>query len=523
MDKYESLHKNTERYKKIKIILKKTFGYNSFKPYQYQIINNILDEKDVLAVMPTGYGKSLCFQIPPLITGELAIVISPLISLMEDQKMILEKLGIKCCCYNSSLSLRTKRDTENGLTQGKYQIMFITPESLVNSYKLIDSIYANQGICMVAIDEAHCLSSYGFDFRPKYRQILKIREYLVNVPILSVTATATQKVIDDIINVMNMKNCTLIKTSFDRPNLKIHVKLQSHNTHNEIIDIIKKSNGPCIVYCVTKLDTENMALTLNAAGISSKAYHSGLNNALRKNIQTEFMNGEYTCIAATIAFGMGINKSNIRTVIHYGCPQSIESYYQEIGRAGRDGLESNCFMFYKQKDFIIQQKFINDIKDLKYKTVRMNLLHVISKYVNLNTCRREYILNYFGEQSKKNNCNNCDNCVDEFKKINNNDELKLFQVLTTILDINANFNTAYGMSIITLILKGSTSKKLKNWMKNLTYYGAMKNLKLSDINNFIHQVIDMNYLEHYDVGDFIHVLKLTQNGIDFEKSYNCKK
>ena len=332
MDPYENQVKDTPRYKQAKKILKDKFGYQSFKPYQYQIIDNVLKCKDVLAIMPTGYGKSLCFQIIPLLTNEVAIVISPLIALMTDQKMILDKLGITSCCYNSTMGQKNKTEIEKDLVEGKYQIMYITPESLVNAGQLINKIYKTQGICMIAIDEAHCVSSYGFDFRPKYRDIVKLRSILENVPVMAVTATATDKVADDIKCVMKMSDCDTIKTSFDRPNLKIHVKLQSQNSMNEITQIIKDSSGPCIVYCLTKGDTESMAEKLTNAGIESRAYHAGLTKDDRTTIQEEFMEGSYTCICATIAFGMGINKSNIRVVIHFGCPQNIESYYQEIGR-----------------------------------------------------------------------------------------------------------------------------------------------------------------------------------------------
>ena len=365
MDDYEKKNQNTPEYKNAKKILKDKFGYNVFKQYQYQIIDTVIKCKDVLAVMPTGYGKSLCFQIIPLLTNEIAIVISPLIALMVDQKMILDKLGITSCCYNSSLTMKMKKQMESDLLEGKYQIMYITPESLVNPSvtRLIDQMYNLHGICMVAIDEAHCVSSYGFDFRPKYRDIVKIRQILDNVPIMAVTATATDKVAADIRKNLNMDGCTTIKTSFDRPNLMIHVKTQSQNTLDEIVQIIANSTGPCIMYCLTKADTETMAEKLIEAGIGARAYHAGLSKEERCEIQEQFMNDEYPCITATIAFGMGINKTDVRTVIHYGCPQNIESYYQEIGRAGRDGNNSDCYLFYKQKDFIIQQRFINEISE----------------------------------------------------------------------------------------------------------------------------------------------------------------
>jgi len=519
MDDYEKNAIGTDKYIKAKNILTKTFGHKTFKSYQYQIIDNIIECKDVLAVMPTGYGKSLCFQMPPLITNEVAIVLSPLIALMADQKMILDKLGMTSCCYNSTLSMKKKKEVEDGLISGEYQIMYITPESLVNSHALIDKIYSEQGICMIAIDEAHCLSSYGFDFRPKYREIVKIRKLLSNVPVLAVTATATDKVIDDIKILMQMNNCESIKTSFDRPNLMINVKLQSQNTFEQIANIIKISNGPAIVYCLTKADTESIAEKLTEIGIETRAYHAGLGREERETTQEEFMNGNYDCIAATIAFGMGINKADIRTVIHYGCPQNIESYYQEIGRAGRDGKDSNCYMFYKQKDFLIQNIFINEIKDPKYKIVRKILLNQISQYVNMSECRRKFILKYFGQDVTNITCKKCDNCTHIQKKVHKKDEQKLFQLLSTILAIQNTKNYSFGMSTLALILKGSNGQKIKPWMKELTYFGSMRGSTIKEVNAFIHLALELGYIEDHDIGNCIRVIKCTDQGMEFGKEY----
>ena len=522
MDTYEQKSVNTPRYIKTKKILKKIFGHNAFKPYQYQIIDQIADGKDILAVMPTGYGKSLCFQMPPLITGEVAIVVSPLIALMADQKMILDGLGMTSCCYNSSLNQQKKQELEEGLIAGEYQILYITPESLVNCHDLIDKIYTKQGICMIAIDEAHCLSSYGFDFRPKYKEIVKLRKLLTNVPVLAVTATATDKVIIDIKALMQMTNCDLIKTSFDRPNLNINVKMQTQNTIEIIIDIINTSNGPAIVYCLTKADTETMAAKLTEAGVPAKAYHAGLKIQERSNVQEEFMKGGYTCITATIAFGMGINKADIRTVIHYGCPQNIESYYQEIGRAGRDGIYSKCCLFYKQKDFMIQQRFINEIKDPRYKTVRNIMLHQISQYVNTIECRRKFILKYFGQDVDTPNCGNCDICTAVQQIVSKKDESKMFQVLSTVLAIQVAKGYSFGINTLVLILKGSAGQKIKPWMKNLSYYGAMKSTPGKDVTAFIHKAVGLGYIEDHDIGNCVRVIRCTEQGVTFGSMYEKK-
>lgn len=525
MDPYEISMKNTQRYKDAKRILKDKFGHTSFKPQQYKIIDNILDGKNVIGVMFTGFGKSMCFQMIPLLTNEVALVISPLIALMADQKSILDNLGITSCCYNSLLTPKKKKEVEDDLVDGKYQILYITPESLVNSRSLINNIYKNQGICMVAIDEAHTLSFYGQDWRPKYMEIVKIMELLSNVPLLCVTATATDKVIEDIKTIMNIEQCELIKTTFDRPNLTINVRLYSQNTNDQIIEIIKNSEGSCIIYCLTKADTETMAEKLKKEGISSKPYHAGLAKEERFKTQEDFMSGKYKCISATIAFGMGINKSNIRSIVHYGCPQNVESFYQEIGRGGRDGGECACYMFYKQKDFIIQQKFINDIKNPKYKVVRNVLLHKMSQFVSTSECRKKFILNYFGEETDMDNCGKCDNCNNyntKKKIVNKQDEHRLFQILSTIGEICVIKKISFGMSTLTLILRGSNGQKIKPWMKKLTYYGAMKNVSEKIVNEFIHMALEFKYIKNVDCGDCRRVLKCTKYGITFGQKYEEK-
>lgn len=509
MDNHTKAHK----------VLKDVFGYDEFKPFQYQIIESIISQKDVLGIMPTGYGKSLCFQIIPLLTDEVAIVISPLIALMADQKLILDKLNISSCCYNSSLTKKEKKDLEKDVIEGKYKIMYITPESLVNSYDLINEIYCKIGICMLAIDEAHCLSSYGFDFRPKYREIKDIRKLLTNVPVLCVTATATDNVIKDIKELMNMKKCVFVQTSYDRPNIMIHIEMYTSNTLMDIVKIIKKNNSSTIIYCVTKKDTELVASELTKLGIISKAFHAGLDKEERITIQENYMNDKYKCIVATIAFGMGINKSDVRTVIHYGCPQNIESYYQEIGRAGRDGKESNCYLFYKTKDFIIQKKFIEDIQDVQYKKVRADMLNKMSKYIDTKECRRKYILQYFSEETDYKNCKKCDNCLKKKETISKKDEYNLWLILNVIMTIQIEKNYTFGQSTISLILKGSESSKIKPWMKKLEQFGSMKKLSIKDISSFIYKIIDLGYVENYDIGNCCHVLRCTEEGLTFNDSY----
>lgn len=524
MDEYESIYakKNNEHYMNARYVLKNKFGHDKFKPYQYKIIDNIVNGTDVVAVMPTGYGKSLCFQLPPLLTKKIAIVISPLIALMADQKMILDKLGMSSCCYNSLLGVKKKREVERGLELGLYQVMYTTPEMLSTSRDLINKIYTKQGICMVAIDEAHCLSSYGFDFRPKYRELVLIRKLMPKVPVLAVTATATDKVVDDIVTVMKMTDCETIKTSFDRPNLKIHVSMYSQHSFDQIVENIQGSTGSSIIYCVTKADTEEIAEKLRDEGVEAKAYHAGLKKEDRTKIQEEFMNNTYRCIVATMAFGMGINKPDIRIVVHYGCPQNIESYYQEIGRAGRDGNESSCYLYYRPKDFIIQQKLIETINNPSYKLVRTKLLQIMSSYINNGGCRRRFILEYFGEENTQAKCTACDNCTNVKKKVNKRDEHEMYQIIATISEIESIKDYSFGASTITLILKGSSSKKIQPWMKELMYYGCMKNENEKKIKELLYKGVELGYLEDHDIGKCVRVLKCTDRGAMFGEKYENK-
>ena len=526
----KKVYKKTKEYKHAKNILLEVFGYSKFRENQYEIINSIIHLKDVLAVLPTGYGKSLCFQLPPLITKELGIVVSPLIALMQDQQNILKKLGIKSCCYNSTLTRKEKNDIDAGLLMGEYDIMYITPESLStpSTISLINKIYEDLGICMLAIDEAHCVSSYGFDFRPKYRDIYKIKEILSNVPVLAVTATATGKVITDIETSLKMEDNLRITASFDRPNLNINCSFQNQNAKDDILkitkDTIDNSTGCVIIYCLKKKDTEKMASFLEINGISAKAYHAGFSDKKREEIQDDFMENKCRVIVATIAFGMGINKSDVRVVIHYGSPKNIESYYQEIGRAGRDGKPSNCYMFYSTGDYALHGKFIGNIKNPGYKTTRKQLLYDITKYNGTNECRRKFILEYFGQKLDDDyKCDNCDNCLREKVVVNPTDESKLYKLLYTIAEVTYEKDYSYGSNTYYLILKGSRSKKVLEWMKELKYYAGLKDLKEKEIKTFFTECLELGYIENKKVGNSFYVIDNTEEGEKFIEKYREKK
>lgn len=521
MDDYEKARVNTDRHRDLIEILYATFGYESFKPEQYKIIDSILEGKDVLGVMPTGYGKSLCFQVPPLITKELSIVISPLIALMNDQVTSMSDVGINSACYNSTLSAKRKAELEKELIDGEYMILYVTPESLDKPEfkKMMMEVYKKIGICMVAVDEAHCVSSFGFDFRPKYREIVKIRSLLPNVPVLAVTATATEKVMKDIAACLKMNNSVQIKTSFDRPNLFINIKEIKQDSLDNIFNLIKNCDGPSIVYCLTKRDTDRINTQLNANGISSVSYHADLNKDTRTKNQTDFMSGKVNCICATIAFGMGINKANVRLVIHYGCPKNIESYYQEIGRAGRDGYDSECWLFYRQQDFRIQKLFIEKITDPIYKTTCTRLLYIMTKYITDKKCRRKELLKYFSEEYPRENCGKCDNCCVIQKSIPTKDEGDLFKLLSTVYELDATYKRSYGKNKLMLILRGSNSKDIQSWMKNMPYFGAFKSKSVKDSTRIIESALELGYMENVPMQDAITVIKCTEYGLKFGEEY----
>jgi ATP-dependent DNA helicase RecQ len=513
MDPYEKSKKGTKKYKKCKQILSETFGYDEFKPYQYQIIDTILDKQDVCAILPTGYGKSICFQLPTLYSKSPAIVISPLLSLMNDQQMIMKKLGIRACCYNSNVSDKVKLRKE--IYNADYDIIYITPESVINNGSFLEKIEQVCGISLFAIDEAHCISSHGHDFRTAYRELNMLRESCPDVPMLCVTATATVEVTADIIKVMSMSGIT-VKTSFDRANLKFVAEQRAKDSIKNIAMEVKKNKCSSIVYCLTRKETESLASHLKLRGVKCMPYHAGMNKKKREDVHVKFIDDEIKCVVATLAFGMGINKGDVGLVVHYGCPNSIESYYQECGRAGRDGSPSNCHLYYTTKDFIIQKRFINDITDNKYKKVRENLLDTMIDFSNTTTCRRKIILEYFGEKNVDSNCKNCDNCtkIKKKSKMTKSMEIDLYKLLRTVKYVDCNVGTTK----IIGILKGSQGKDIIKYMK-YKLYGAGKTCTIEYWKKVMNKANELGYIEQYAVSKLYFVPRITTNGKTWLKKY----
>ncbi|AYV77951.1 MAG: DEAD/SNF2-like helicase [Edafosvirus sp.] len=476
-------------------LLQKIFGYKSLKDKQFEIIDAIInDKRNVCTILPTGYGKSLCYQLPAIYTKKVVIVISPLISLMEDQKANLEKVGIKACCYNSTISKKERYEEKQKILDGDYMIVYLTPEFIVNSEDLLTNINENIGITLFAVDEAHSVSCWGESFRPTYKELSCIKEWFPEIPLLALTGTATPRVEKDIIESLNLVDPLCVKTSFDRPNLYITIKPKVHVVEDLLPHFYgEKKKENCIVYCQTRKETEKIATMLKGKNIKCDAYHAGISNDERYRIHHDFIDGNINCIIATISFGMGIDKPDIRQVIHYGCPKDMESYYQEIGRAGRDGNPSECYIYFSRSDFITNKYFIEDIKNEKYKKYRTDMVKEIEKYLYSTLCRRKLILEYFGEIYDAKNDKCCDNCTSG--KLKTATSFNFGQYAVILLNMMYKFKLSYGMTMLINIIRGSKSKKIPSFIMKSDLFGKGKNKSAEWWKLFIQILINENYLD----------------------------
>jgi len=390
-------------------VLKKYYGYDNFRPQQSQIINSILSKKDTLVLMPTGGGKSLCFQIPALMFKGLTIVISPLISLMQDQVTSLKSNGIKAEYINSTQTPKQIDEIKTKIQNNQIKLLYIAPERL-SAYGFKEFLQTIK-INLIAIDEAHCISEWGHDFRKDYRNLKSLKINYPNTPIIALTATATKKVKDDILKQLNLTEPKIYISSFNRENLNISIQ-KKENSFEKILTLLNKyKKESTIIYCFSRKDTENLTKKLKQEGHKAKPYHAGLTSKTREKHQDDFIKDKINIIIATIAFGMGIDKPDVRLVIHQTFSKSLEGYYQEIGRAGRDGLPSECVLFYSYGDKHKQEFLINRSKDQKAKQASLNKLNEMIHYCQSTQCRKKYVLNYFGEKLQTINCNSCDICL----------------------------------------------------------------------------------------------------------------
>lgn len=412
--------------------LKQYFGYDEFRPMQLDIINNVLQKKDTLVLMPTGGGKSLCYQIPALEMDGLAIVISPLISLMKDQVDALKANGIKADYINSSQAYNEIENIRKKIQKKEVKILYIAPERLaLEDFKIF---LLGQKISLIAIDEAHCISEWGHDFRQEYLNLKYLKKIFPDTPIIALTATATPKVREDILQQLALADPKIFTSSFNRKNLNLMV-MQKKNSFDKIINLLRKhKTESTIIYCFSRNEVEKISKKLREKGFLALPYHAGLSAETRKENQDAFIKDEVNIIVATIAFGMGIDKPNVRLLIHHTFSKSIEGYYQEIGRAGRDGLPSDCILFYASGDKRKHQFFIDQLKDEKLKKSSIEKLNKMMSYCETKTCRKKTILNYFGENFPD-NCNGCDICL-ETSELEEAPEQKLLFTESSKIDYN---------------------------------------------------------------------------------------
>lgn len=493
-------------------ILKVHFGFDKFKGDQEAIIRNLLDGKDTFVLMPTGGGKSLCYQLPALVMDGTALVISPLIALMKNQvdamRNLSEEDGI-AHFINSSLNKTSIDLVKADILSGKTKLLYVAPESLTKEENI--DFLKKIKISFYAIDEAHCISEWGHDFRPEYRKIRPLVNEIGQAPIIALTATATNKVRDDIKKNLGIQDAKDFKSSFNRSNLYYEVKPKTKNVDKDIIKFIKANPGKSgIIYCLSRKKVEEFAEILQANDIAAMAYHAGMEAAQRSKTQDAFIMEKIDVIVATIAFGMGIDKPDVRYVIHYDIPKSLEGYYQETGRAGRDGGEGQCIAFYNSKDVQKLEKFL-DGKPLAEQDIGRQLLAETTAYCESSVCRRKLLLHYFGENYEVDNCGNCDNCLNPKKRVEAKQLLEA--VLETIIAVKENFKADY---IIDMLLGKETSEITDHMHDDLEVFGSGSDEDEKTWNAVIRQALIAGYIRK-DVENY-GLLKVTADGREFLNS-----
>ena len=480
---------------RMKDLLKSVFGYDEFRPLQSEIVARVLQGGDTLAIMPTGGGKSICYQLPALALPGMTLVVSPLIALMKDQVDALKANGVAAEFINSTLSYDEMRRIRTAAQNGAVKILYLAPERL--ALPAFRSFLDTLEISLVAVDEAHCISEWGHDFRPDYRSLGALRRRMPHTPFTALTSTATEQVRQDIVVQIGLNAPQAFIASFNRANLNYEVR-PKRNAFNSICELLRKHRDEsAIIYCFSRKDTEDLAAQLRDAGFDALPYHAGLEDDVRRRTQERFIRDQTPIIAATIAFGMGIDKPDVRLVVHYDLPKSLEGYYQETGRAGRDGLPSECVLFYSYGDKVKQDSFINPIEDkAEYQNAQRKLAQVI-EFCELHACRRRYLLNYFGESDEQPpNCGACDNCLAT------SEEFDATVIAQKILSAVIRTGQRFGIFYISLVLRGSkVNRVIERGHDKLSVYGIVNDYSAEDIKEIAMALLERGLLRKND-GDY---------------------